>query len=343
MRFTGLRAELPEALICDFASDPLAPFDKLLKKSNDPSWPLHSELAGFLESLPPEAIEGAYADTTFVGLYGKSDRLARVWIAERLLIEESARRRLESLAEPPLPSKMMPYAADCLRNIKVDGECMVRLIDFAYNNATLAASGFCFTVCSTTESPNSTYWLLRSFYEQGVADHVSVRLDPFLWGPSDSFPQTMYKMLVYATPVNWESIGQLREPAHGKMQADKPADKSELTEFCWDPRDDGIHFTCEELPPRECIEFTGARYLHAIYDPASQSMTHFDGALRIYTGQKLEERHAAHLRKSGKAGVRRKVFRIDEPISRDAFSLIAQAFFVWNRDIITYFRETLSA
>ena len=88
MQFTGLRAKLPKALICDFASDPLAPFDKLLHKSNDPSWPLHSELEGFLESLPPEAIEEAYADTTFVGLYGKSERLARVWITERFLIEE---------------------------------------------------------------------------------------------------------------------------------------------------------------------------------------------------------------------------------------------------------------
>lgn len=28
--------------------------------------------------------------------------------------------------------------------------------------------------------------------------------------------------------------------------------------------------------------------------------------------------------------------------SRNAFSLIAQAFFVWNRDLATYFRETLS-
>ena len=41
--------------------------------------------------------------------------------------------------------------------------------------------------------------------------------------------------------------------------------------------------------------------------------------------------------------MRRKVFRIDEPISREAFSLIAQAFFVWNRDLATYFRETLPA
>lgn len=48
-----------------------------------------------------------------------------------------------------------------------------------------------------------------------------------------------------------------------------------------------------------------------------------------------------HLRKSGKAGIRRKIFRIDHPIDREAFSLIAQAFFVWNNDLATYFSETL--
>ena len=57
----------------------------------------------------------------------------------------------------------------------------------------------------------------------------------------------------------------------------------------------------------------------------------------------LEERLAAgHLRKAGKTGVRRKIFRIDEPVGRDGFSLIAQAFFVWNDDLKTYFIGTLA-
>ena len=282
----------------------LAPFDKLLHKSNHSSWPLHSELEGFLESLPPEAIEEAYADTTFVGLYGKSERLARVWITERFLIEESARRRLESLAEPLLPSRM-PYTADCLQKIKIDGECMVRLADLAYNNATLAAGEFSFTVCSTTESPNSTYWLLRSFYEQGVAGHVSVRLDPFLWGPSDSFPQTMYKMLVYAAPVNWESMSKLRLPPMERCKRTNQRTKANSRNSAGIPGTNRNSLHLRRAPPRERIEFTGARYLHAIYDPTSQSITHFDGALRIYTGQELEKRHAVHIRKAGRRGAKK--------------------------------------
>jgi hypothetical protein len=60
-----------------------------------------------------------------------------------------------------------------------------------------------------------------------------------------------------------------------------------------------------------------------------------DGALRIYTASQLEERLATgHLRKAGKAGVRRKIFRLDEPVNRDAFSLVAQAFFLTTSAIL---------
>jgi hypothetical protein len=303
---------------------------------------LNSELSQFLASLPPEVVEATYADSMFVALHGKNENLARVWFTERLLIEEAARRRLRSLAEVTPPAKAMPYSADCLRDVSVDNEFMVRLADFEYNGSTLAANGFSFTVCPTNTAPNSTYWLLQSFYQQGVAEHMSVRLDPFLWGPCDSFPQMMYKMLVYAKPLNWDGIAQLREQHHGQMRPDRVGDRSERTEFCWDPRNDGVHFTCEELPSKERIDFEGARYLHAIYNPGSGSITHFDGALRIYTPEQLEDRQKGHLRNAGKVGLRRKIFRIDQPLDREAFSLITQAFFIWNDDIATYFRETLS-
>jgi hypothetical protein len=222
-----LKMDIPEALVADFASDPLSPYCKVLKISNDPDSPLNSELSQFLASLPPEVVEAAYVDSMFVALHGKNENLARVWFTERLLIEEAARRRLRSLAEVTPPAKAMPYSADCLRDVSVDNELMVRLADFEYNCSTLAANGFSFTVCPTNTAPNSTYWLLQSFYQQGIAEHMSVRLDPFLWGPCDSFPQMMYKMLVYAKPLNWDGIGQLREQHHGQMRPVRVGDRSD--------------------------------------------------------------------------------------------------------------------
>jgi hypothetical protein len=342
MHSAEIGATVPEDLFRDYASDPLAPFDKLLRKANDSTWPLSNSLSALMSQFSTEAIEAVFQDSTFKFLYGSDERLARIWLADHLLLDETSRRRLEILTAVTPTAQTPPY--DSIRlPLLVDDDWMVRLGDFNYNHSALSAHGFSFTVCTTTQSPNSTYWLLRSFYEQGVNAHVSVRLDPFLWGSSASFAQTTYKMIVYAKPLNWDGIGRLRQQHFGQMRAEMPWDKSDVTEFCWDPRDDGIHFICEELPPKERIAFAGARYLHAIYDPDSQSITHFDGALRIYTTEQLEERRKDHLRKLGKTGVRRKLFKIDEPINRDAFSLIAQAFFVWNADLATYFRDTLAS
>jgi len=76
-------------------------------------------------------------------------------------------------------------------------------------------------------------------------------------------------------------------------------------------------------------------------EAGKRSIIHFDDAWRIYTALQLEERRKRHLRYAGKAGVRTKVFRIDQPLDLEAFSLIAQAFFVWNRDLATYFSKPL--
>jgi len=335
--------EVPDALILDFASDPQSPYEKVLKKLNDPTWPLRRQLSQFVDGLPMEAVDAALADKTFAFLYGKDERLARAWFAQWLLLERASCARLRSISEAQPDGGAMPYAADSLNGVAVDEEGMVRLAEFEEGGGTIAKNGFSFTICPTTSAPNSTFWLLRSFYEQGIAGHVRVRLDPFLWGRSNEFPQPMFKMIVYARPVNWDGIGQLKEQHHGRMISGGPPDRSELTEFCWEPRDDGMHFTCEALPAKERIGFEGARYLHAIYDPDSERITHLDGALRIYDADSLDQRHGEHLRNAGKAGLRRKIFRIDEPVDRNSFSLIAQAFFVWNEDLALYFRETLPA
>ena len=72
-------------------------------------------------------------------------------------------------------------------------------------------------------------------------------------------------------------------------------------------------------------------------------ITHFDGALRLYTQEELQGRSSQHVRNAGKQGIRVKVFRTDAPVPRECFSLITQAFFIWNRDVVNYFREAIAA
>lgn len=343
MNDINLGVKIPEELVADFASDPLSQYNKIIQGSTDASWPLHPLLKEFLDDLPEEAVDMAFADENFIGIYGRSEQFARIWFTERLLNDEVSRRRLNELVREEKNGKPLPYTVEALGGVEVDEEWLVRLRDFHFDGSSAAVNGFSFTTCLVNQSFNSTYWLQQAFYEAGVSEHMRVRLDPFLLGPSEQFPTMMYKMLVYARPLNWAGISRLKEPNFGQMRPDSSRDRTELTEFCWQPRDDGIHFVCEELPRRDLIDVQASRYLHAIYDPATRSITHFDGALRVYTDKEMEERLRSHVRKAGKSGFRRKIFRTDAAISRDAFSLISQAFFIWNDDLARYFRETLSS
>jgi len=333
---------IPEELIADFASDPLSQYGRSLERWGDASCPLYGELRELLGALPEAAVKWAYSDGS-LGINGRSDELARTWYAEKLLTYEASLRRLTCLANPGPKQASLPYSNSLLNGLEIDDEYLVRGANLRYNGASFEVNGHSYVTCLVNQNFNSTYWLQQAFFETGIAEHIRVRLDPYLWGRADSFPTMMYRMIVYAKPLNWAGIARLKEPHHGQMRPDSPGDSVALTEFCWTPRDDGIHFVCEELPQRQLIDVQASRYLHAIFDPIAGKISHLDGALRIYTEGEMDARLVCHLRNAGKAGTRVKVFRIDAPIDKEAFSLVAQAFFVWNYDLATYFRETLSA
>jgi hypothetical protein len=98
-----------------------------------------------------------------------------------------------------------------------------------------------------------------------------------------------------------------------------------------------VHFRCEEVPPLSQVELSGGRYFHAIYRPDRKEIVHVDGALRIFERDELLARQKQHVQDAGKAGRRIKLFRIDDPISRECLADLAVAFLVWNDDISRYF------
>ena len=151
-----------------------------------------------------------------------------------------------------------------------------------------------------------------------------------------------YRMWMYGRPLDWGRLAHLRQLEHGRWLAGSLSRESEFTDFCWAPRSDGIHFVCEEVPRAESYAREPSRYLHAIYNLKSEKIEHLDGALRVFTLDEISRRHALHVRSGGKLGVREKVFRMDEPIDRDRFSALAQAFYVWNEDVGRYFTQELA-
>jgi len=151
-----------------------------------------------------------------------------------------------------------------------------------------------------------------------------------------------YKGLVYGTTLDWNKVAHLQTPDHGRWFSEVSNPDAGITEFCWTPRGNEVHFICEELPKSGSSRAKASRYLHAVYCRDSNMITHLDGALRLFTDAGLQDRSSQHLRNAGKQGTRVKVFRTDASVARECFSLIAQAFFIWNRDVVSYFREAIA-
>jgi hypothetical protein len=328
-----------------FASDPRFAFGDLARAAEDENSPIYARLGGVLKEVPTEDVGAVREDRQFQFFTRRDvdvELAARCWYVERLLFSEIPRRKLEVLVAERDAARPRPYNVPALADLRVDDEQLVPLSEFEFDGSRLLRNGHAFTILTTTPSPNSTYWLARALESAGIADRTSVRLDPYLFGPAETFPSMFYKMWMYGQPLDWDRIARLREQEHGRWLPENAfGQQCQFTDVCWDPRGGEIHFTCEEVPRHESVSREGSRYLHAVYLPGSGNMGHLDGALRLFTEAEIRARHCLHVRNAGKLGYRQKVFRADQAIPREAFGAVTQAFFVWNQDIETYLTETM--
>jgi hypothetical protein len=340
-----LHLSVPEDVFNFFAADPVGPMGTILTADEIES-PIFLSLDRFLKSIPSDIVADTRRNKEFLFFWEKAvdvDRMARIWVAERFLSDEIARRRLFLLRNENSCTRPAPYSEPALADLAVDEEGLVPLSSFTFDGSRLIRNGYAFTVFCTTASPNSTYWLINALRNAESSNDISVRLDPFLFGPEQGFPAMFYKMWLYGRPLDWERISRIREPEHGRWLPEYGSDHRQFTDFCWDPRDREIHFLCEELPKGSRVECEAARYLHAVYIPSTSDTVHLDGALRLYTVDELENRTSLHIRNCGKRGLRKKIFRTYSPISRNRLSEIAQAFYVWNEDVRGYFYHPLAS
>jgi len=150
-----------------------------------------------------------------------------------------------------------------------------------------------------------------------------------------------YKMWVYGRELDWQDIRSLKEDRHMRWQPNHGFQSDvEFTDLVWSPRDNEIHFICEELPKKELSCIRGSRYFHSIFIPDNPRFIHCDGAMRIYSTQEIEQRYTTHVRNIGKIGKRVKIFQTDFDIPTIGWASLASAFYVWNMDIETYFSES---
>ncbi|MDA8089523.1 MAG: hypothetical protein M0Z61_04805 [Nitrospiraceae bacterium] len=328
---------IPDELFTFFAQNP-EPLN-LAREAADITSPIYNQLNDFLSAIPNVEVATSSKEPTFQAFKVGTDieRAARIWIAQQRLSGEIARRRLEALRVDAKAARPKPYEISVLSDIEVDTDHLVALSDFEFDGSRLLHNGYAFLVLTTTSASNSTYWLLKAIYAEGLAEQTRVRLDPFLFGPQESFPDMFYKMWVYGRPLNWQRIAKLKEAEYGRWQTLNG--RSEFTDFVWNPRERQVHFVCEEVPRITEVEQEPSRYFHTVYMPSSENIDHFDGAIRLYTPDEILERRRTHIRYTGKMGLREKVFLTKGAVSRESFSTLARTFFIWNEDVQTYFEH----
>lgn len=337
---------IPNTLLTRFAADPTADY-AFEDAARDVGSPTDLELEDFLASLDPDILEETKQCEGFLFINQQQtdlDRAARIWLGLRLLRDAIAVYRIRNLCVDSASERPRPYDVRALEGLEVDSDNLVPLAEFRFHRSAIRRNGHAFQLMSTTPAPNSTYWLLGACHAEPLRSSVRIRLDPFLHGPVESFPCVGYRMLGYGNEkLDWQRIANLANLEHGQWWPDDMDQWSARTDWVWEPRGPEIHFRCEEIPSHKEARMTPSRYLHAIYCPSANSIIHLDGAIRIYSPAELQDRHSKKLHEAGKMGLREKVFAVDAPLSREVFSAVAQTFFVWNDDVVRYFRGGHSA
>lgn len=336
------RFEVFPEILARFAGDPIDPLGAVPRVAADENNPAYALLQAQLQAIDAEAVETEKLDRTFrfvhEGATGEGlERAARVWALIKRLQEAISVNRLSLLGAQDCLDRPSPYEEASVSDLPVRSDRLVPLSEFEIDGATLSRNGHAFMIAPTVDAQNASHWLTLALASTSRND-AWVRLDPFLHGPAGSLSRLFYKIWWYGRPLDWARVAKLCGEEHGRWGADEgERGDSRITEFVWRPVDGEVHFVCEELPMQTECDRRGARYLHAIYDVGRDVLTHLDGAIRRYTADELADRRRQHLRQSGKVGIRKKIFRCDGSITKEALSDLATTFFMWNWDVRQYF------
>jgi hypothetical protein len=340
--------DIPERLFQHFASDPgglLYSLEDVLEEDDEH---LAADLVTVMAQVPSTALEKLSEDEAFNAFHaGKSVHSdeGRLWVIRTILWTRIVERRAKLLYDQEFAARPAPYHLPALDDLSPDADRLVPLGSFEGDGARLVRNGWAFYVTPGRPSPNASHWLTLFLLRTPTGRSALIRLDPLLYRPSASMPSMGYKMWMYGRPIDWDRIHNLKLPDHGRWMPTRYGHEIAFTDYSWLPRDDEVHFLCEEVPTLNVTDVMlhSGRYFHAVYSRKTQGIVHVDGAVRLYSNETLPARLVQHVRHAGKVGKRAKIFRIDSALDTEYFSQLAQAFFVWNDDVAAYFDRGLPA
>lgn len=329
-----------EELINYCMSDPTQPEMVIMRIHDQPDHPLYSKIQIALMSIPEEKVTARLTDPQWHWYYSNPDSgQTRMQVRRELLTIELNdlvyQSRKEALCQ--VSGTVRPYDHPSFKGIEPDQDWLVPIDVFEIEHLGIFRNDYAFNIPPTLPATNSSYWLMQHLMRMKTSSRLKIRPDPFIVCKRNKYNPAFYKMWVYGQQLDWDRIARLKEPEHAEWIPDSQCNSVRIgrTQLVWEPRKDGIHFQCEELP--DSAGYRPGRYSHAIYNPESENFTHCDCAVRYYTIGEMLDRVAVHLRKAGKIGQRIKIFKIDGNLDRQTWCNLMAAFYVWNEDIQAYF------
>jgi hypothetical protein len=328
-------------ILAHAASDPSGVTFALEEIAEDSNHYLAQELEQMLTSVNAQTLSNQKSDPQFLFLYGDrsmddQDRQARLCVVSQYVQRTIDRLRLDLLAAAPDSERPRPYDHPALSDIDLSEEQLVPLTEFEVDGLALVRRGHAFAPVPAVNGQNAAYWFMQTVVRRGLRDAVSVRLDPLMNRSSAAFPRVEYRMWLYGRHLDLTQLVGLSEEQFGRWLPGRLSRSVEFTDYVWSPRDGKLHLTLEELPKLDDIRIRGSRYLHAIYDPSEELIIHLDGAIRVYEQEQWARRAGNHVRNSGKAGIRIKMFRVNREVNVEDLTSLAACYFVWNYDVAKF-------
>lgn len=174
--------------------------------------------------------------------------------------------------------------------------------------------------------------------------NIKIALDEDLIGYAPSF-NVPIELDYWYGPKFSKNIENIQEGVTVHLSKDKNIFFHGIsrTEFRWKPYKNLRTFEVEEL---KNIEYPtlglgndkfGCRYVHSQFDANKKTFIHFDGALRVYSLEKMRRRLNTDIKKAGKHSKYTKIFRIDGKIELDEWKSLVSNYFRENSLLIEYF------
>ncbi len=233
------------------------------------------------------------------------------------------------------------YLSDLLEQFTYKGHGI-----FKDKNSELAVIAHQYFRKSLSIHNNLNYFLIDELVKQTANDKIKVRLalDRNMIGYAKTYHDTI-ELEYWRGPKFNNDVSKIKlgVTVYGSNDFQKLYYGISQTEFWWKHESHKQTLEVEELKehPSNGIDNDnyGCRYVHSIFDEATNSFEHFDGAIRMYDTDKMLGRIEKDIKSAGKDSNYTKLFRVDGELAIEDWKTLVCHYYQANPLIHEYFDE----